>query len=74
MKRDQAELIGISGGGGVAMAGGISAILVGTVFLVIAYLYLWSRAIRSVAFPVTWDTARLTYSRTEPAVTIALGF
>jgi hypothetical protein len=74
IKRDQAALNGFSGDSSIAVVGGISAILVGTVLLVIASLYLWVSARHSVAFPVRCDTARLTFSRTEPAVTIALGF
>jgi hypothetical protein len=51
MKRDQAELNGVSGGSSIAMVCRISAILVGTVFLVTACLYLWVRVRCSVAFP-----------------------
>src|SRR6516225_9174428 len=37
--RHQADLNGLAGGSSVAMIGGISAILVGTVFLVATYLH-----------------------------------
>jgi two-component sensor histidine kinase len=43
MKGDQAALNGVSGGSSLAMVGGVSAILIGTVFLVTACLYLWVR-------------------------------
>ena len=39
MNRHQADLNGLAGGSAVAMIGGISAILVGTVFLVATYLH-----------------------------------
>jgi hypothetical protein len=72
--RDQADLSGISGGSSIAIVGGISAILVGTVFLVAAYLHWRFCARRSVAFPVRRQTARLTFSRAEPALPIAVFF
>jgi two-component sensor histidine kinase len=72
MKGDQAALNGVSGGSSLAMVGGVSAILIGTVFLVTACLYLWVRVRCSVAFPLGRQTARLTFSRAEPAVPIAL--
>ena len=72
MKGDQAPLNGVSGGSSMAMVGGVSAILIGTVFLVTACLYLWVRVRCSVAFILRRQTARLTFSRAEPAVPIAL--
>jgi len=39
MDRHQADLSGLAGGSAVAMIGGISAILAGTVFLVATYLH-----------------------------------
>ena len=72
MKGDQAELNGVSGGSSMAMVGGISAILVGTVFLVTACLYLWVRVRWPVAFPLRRQTARLTFSTAEPAVPVPL--
>ena len=39
MNRHQADLNGLAGGSAVAMIGGISAILVGTAFLVATYLH-----------------------------------
>jgi hypothetical protein len=72
LHRDQADLSGISGGSAVAMAGGICAILVSTVFLVTAYLYLWFSVRCPMAFPVRRETAHLTFSRNDPALTTAL--
>jgi len=72
MKRDYAELNGVADGSSIATVGGISVILIGTVFLVTACLYLWVRVRCSVAFPVRPQTARLTLSTAEPAVPIAL--
>jgi hypothetical protein len=40
VNRNPADLNGTSGGSSIAILGGISAILVGTVFLVATYLYL----------------------------------
>jgi uncharacterized membrane protein YidH (DUF202 family) len=72
INRHQADLNGFSGGSCVAIVGGISAILVGTVFLVAAYLHWRFCARRSVAFPVRRQTARLTFYRAEPAMPIAV--
>ena len=47
MNRHQAELNGLAGGGAVAMIGGISAVLVGTVFLFAACLHWRHRKIPS---------------------------
>jgi DNA-binding MarR family transcriptional regulator len=60
MKRDYAELNGVADGSSIATVGGISAILIGTVFLVTACLYLWVRVRCSVAFPVRPQTLSLT--------------
>jgi hypothetical protein len=50
VNRNQSDPDVLSGGSSVAMAGGIGAILVGTVFLVAACLYWKSCAGRSAAF------------------------
>jgi hypothetical protein len=47
VNRHQAELNGLAGGGAVAMIGGISAILVSTVFLLATYLHWRHRKIPS---------------------------
>jgi hypothetical protein len=41
IKHGQADLDGISGSSSITLVGGITAISVGTLFLVIACLYLW---------------------------------
>jgi hypothetical protein len=69
LERGQADLNGSSGGSSIALIGGICAVLVGTVFLVTACLYLWHSARRSVSFPVRCKTAQLTFSMAEPAIT-----
>jgi hypothetical protein len=56
MKRGQADLSGISGGSSIAVIGGISAVLVGTVFLVIACLDLWHSLRRPVSSPIRWPS------------------
>jgi hypothetical protein len=61
MKGNLAELNGVSGGSSMVVVGGISAILVGTVFFVTACLYLWDRVRCSGAFR-TNRTAFLTVS------------
>jgi hypothetical protein len=53
MNRHQAELNGLSGGSSIAMLGGISAILVGTVFLVVACLHWRFCAKHSIALFLT---------------------
>jgi hypothetical protein len=50
MNRHQSDLNGLSGGSSVAMAGGVGAILVGTVFLVAACSYCRFCAKRPAAF------------------------
>jgi hypothetical protein len=71
VNRDQAELNGLSGGSFIAMVGGIGAILVGTAFLVAACLHWRFCARRSAALSVRHQSARLVFSRPEPAIAIA---
>jgi hypothetical protein len=72
MNRHQADLNGLAGGSAVAMIGGISAILVGTVFLVAAYLHWRFCARHSAELRVTLQSARFTFSRPDPIMAFAL--
>jgi len=63
MNRHQADLNGLAGGSAVAMIGGISAILVGTVFLVATYLHWRFCARHSAELLVTLQSARFTSGR-----------
>jgi hypothetical protein len=72
VNRSQADLNGFSGGSLIAMVGGISAILVGTVFLVAAYLHWRFCARRSAVLPIRRQTARLIFSNALPALPIAV--
>jgi hypothetical protein len=72
MNRHQADLNGLSGGSSIAMVGGISAVLVGTVFLVAACLHCRFCARRAVALPVRHQSARFTFARPQPAITFAV--
>jgi hypothetical protein len=60
MNRHQSDLNGPSGGSSVAVAGGISAILVGAVFLVAACFYCRFCAKRSAAFSASRQTSATT--------------
>ena len=57
MNRNQAELNGLTGGNPVAMAGGISAMLIGTAFLVAAYLHWRSYTKSSLASTIAHQSA-----------------
>jgi len=72
MNRHQADLNGLAGGSAIAMIGGISAILVGTVFLVATYYHwrFWAR--HSAELLVTRPSARFTFSRPDPITAFAL--
>jgi len=72
MNRHQAELNALAGGSAVAMIGGISAILVGTVFLVATYLHWRFCAKHSAELVVTLRSARFTFSRPDTAMAFAL--
>src|SRR5689334_8767483 len=72
MNRHQAGLNGLAGGSAVAMIGGISAIFVGSVFLVAACLH-WRFCVRHpAALPVRRQSIRFTFARPNPITTIAL--
>jgi len=72
MNRHQAELNGLSGGGSIAMVGGIGAFLVGTVFLVAACLHWRFCATHPAALPVRRQSVRFTFSRPRPVTAIAM--
>jgi hypothetical protein len=72
VNRHQADLHGLSGESSLAIAGGIGAILVGTVFLVAACCHWRFYARRSVTLSVRRQATRLTFSRPQPAMAIAL--
>jgi hypothetical protein len=72
VNRDQAELNGLAGGSSFAIAGGIGAVLVGTVFLFAAYLHWKFCARRPAALPVRRQSARFTFARPQPAMTFAV--
>jgi hypothetical protein len=72
INRHQAELNGLAGGSFFAMIGGIGAFLVGTVFLVAAYLHWRFCAKHPATLPVRRQVARLTFARPNPATAIAL--
>jgi hypothetical protein len=69
--RHQSDLNDLAGGSFVAMVGGISAILVGTAFLIAAFLYWRFCARRSPALAVSRKTARLTFAVPESVTAIA---
>jgi hypothetical protein len=66
INRLQAELNGLSGGSSVAIGGGISAVLLSTVFLVAACLH-WKFCARHPAtLPVRRQSFRFTFARPNP--------
>ena len=69
--RHQADLNDFAGGGFVAMVGGISAILVGTAFLIATCLYWRFCARRSAALAVRRKTACLTFPKPDSVTAIA---
>ena len=72
VNRHQADLNGLCGGSSIAMVGGISAILVATVFLIAACLHWRFCARRSPVLPVRCRSVHFTFSRPEPAMTLAV--
>ena len=72
MNRHQADLNGLGGGSAVAMIGGISAVLVASVFLGAACLH-WRFCVRHpVALPVRRQSFRFTFARPTPVTEGAL--
>ena len=72
VNRHQADLNGLSGGSSIAIVGGISAILVGTVFLFAACLHWRFCARHPAALPVRRQSARFTFAKPNPVTAIAL--
>jgi len=72
LNRQQADLNGLAGGNAVATVGGISALLVDTVFLVATCLH-WRFCTRHpAALPVRRHSVRFTFARPNPVTAIAL--
>jgi hypothetical protein len=72
VNRHQADLNVLSGGSSVAMIGGISAILVSTVFLVAACVHWRFCAKHPAMLPVRRHSVRFTFARPNPVTAIAL--
>ena len=72
MNRHQADLNGLGGGSSVAIIGGISAIFVGTVFLVSGYLHWRFCARHPAALPVRRQSVRFTFPGPNPVTAMAL--
>ena len=72
MNRHQAHLNGFSGGSSIAMVGGISALLVGAVFLVAARLHWRFCARYALMLPVWRESTRFTFAWPEPATAFAV--
>jgi hypothetical protein len=72
LNRHQADLNGLAGGSSVAIVGGTSAILVGTIFLVAACVH-WSFCTKHPAtLPVRHHSLRFTFARPNPVTAFAL--
>ena len=70
--RYQADLNGLAGGSAVAIVGGISALLVGTVFLVAAGLH-WRFCVRRPAALAVWRrSVRFDFGWPQPAMAFAV--
>ena len=72
VNRHQADLNGLSGGSSVAIVGGISAILVGTIFLIAACVHWSFCAKHQDTLPVRRQPARFTFAWPEPAMAFAV--
>ena len=72
LNRHQADLNGLAGGSAVATLGGISAVLVATVFFVAACLHCRYCARHPAALPVRRQSARFTFARPNPVTATAL--
>jgi hypothetical protein len=72
LNRHQADLNGFSGGSSFAMIGGISALLVGTIFLVAACVHWKFRAKHPATLPVRRHSLRFSFARPNPVTAMAL--
>ena len=72
LNRHQAELNGLATGSAVAIIGGLSAFLVGTLFLVSAYAHRRFCVRHPVALPVRRQAFRFTFARPNPVTAMAL--
>ena len=72
MNRHQADLNGLAGGSSVAMIGGISAVLVASVFLFSALLHWRYCARHPAAMPARHQSFRFTFARPNPLTASAL--
>jgi hypothetical protein len=70
--RQLADLNGLAGGSAVAIIGGLSALLVGTVFLVSAYVHWRFCARHPAALPVRCSSARFIFAKPNPVTAMAL--
>jgi len=72
INRHQAELNGVSAGSSFAMIGGISALLVGTIFLVAACVHCSFCAKHPATLPVRRQSARFVFAKPNPVTAIDL--
>ena len=72
LNRHQADLNGFSGGSSFAIIGGISALLVGTIFLVAVCVHWSFCAKHPVALSLRRQSARFIFAKPSPVTAIAL--
>jgi hypothetical protein len=72
VNRHQADLNGLSGGSAVATIGGISAVLVASVFLVAACFHWRFCASHPATLPIRRQSVRFTFPRSNPVTAMAL--
>ena len=70
--RHQADLNGLATGSGVAIIGGLSALLVSTVFLASAYVHWRFCARHPAALPVRCSSTRFIFAQANPVTAMAL--
>jgi len=70
--RYQADLNGLATGSGVAIIGGLSALLVSTVFLASAYVHWRFCARHPAALPVRCSSTRFIFAQANPVTAMAL--
>ena len=72
LNRHQADLNGLAGGSAVSIVGGVSALLVGTIFLVAACVHWRFCAKHPATLPVRRHSVRFTFAKPNPVRAIAL--